>query len=101
MMGTLKRRARVAREKFLSRTCAICGCQPYRDDSKCVDYMLCDFIWLKVLGLKSSDIACLQCVEIRLGRSIELDDLTDAICNRTLRNMIRSDLKLGALYPSR
>ena len=76
------------RRKFLERTCAIC-CEKLfaRDSDEVVDYMMTDETW-ELAGLKPREVACLGCVEIRLGRPLAASDFGNALCNRLIHRCL-------------
>ena len=69
--------------KNAERFCAHCGAKAYEEVEEengvrkhrliAMEYMLKDAIWREA-GFSHHDIACLGCVEQRLGRNMTLDD---------------------------
>lgn len=70
------------------------GCKIYfLRDGKIVDwwdYMVEDAVWKEARFLKT-EVACLPCLENRLGRQLVLEDFTNARCNNTIRYLLGRD----------
>lgn len=67
------------------RPCVVCGIYAldYKNN-RAIDYMVHDKIWAEA-GFKKDQIACITCLEEKLGRSLVLEDFTNAFCNAMVR----------------
>jgi hypothetical protein len=58
--------------------------------------MVKDHVWEQQAGYAPDDLACLHCLERRLGRMLRLDDFTTAPVNAGMEYRLRFLHRLGA-----
>lgn len=79
----------MSRPPLPDRQCAECGGYHIKDGKflDWWDYMVEDEVWFAA-GFKKKEVACLPCLEKRLGRQVTRDDFTTARCNNTIRYLL-------------
>jgi hypothetical protein len=72
-----------SRADIEQRTCAVCNTFVFRGTVP-IEYMVEDHIW-KAAGFQKNEVACVGCLETRLGRPLVFQDFTNALINSVVR----------------